>query len=49
VLSTATQPSFWTLPIWSHFPAVSLVPQESALRKALRRVKYQWLVEPRLT
>ncbi len=30
------------------FPAVSLVPQEAALRNALRRVNYQWLVHPKL-
>ena len=42
VLSTATQPQFWALPIWDGFPSTNLVPQEQAVRSALRRVSYEW-------
>lgn len=47
VLSTATQPAFWALPVWADLPAVSLLPAEVAVRAALRRVTYQWRLEPK--
>jgi CRISPR-associated endonuclease/helicase Cas3 len=42
VLSTATQPQFWALPIWQDFPSISLLPGEDEVRAALRRVTYEW-------
>lgn len=42
LLSTATQPEFWALPVWSGFPAASLLPDEGRIRAALRRVNFEW-------
>lgn len=47
VLSTATQPAFWALPVWSNFNAVSLLPDEAQVQSALRRVAYEWRLHPR--
>jgi CRISPR-associated endonuclease/helicase Cas3 len=50
VLSTATQPQFWAMPVWAGFPSTSLLPQEQAVRSSLRRVSYEWrLGQPKPT
>lgn len=46
VLSTATQPAFWALPVWSDLPVQSLLPAEAEVRSALKRVSYEWRLDP---
>jgi CRISPR-associated endonuclease/helicase Cas3 len=46
VLSTATQPSFETIPEFAEVPATEIVPRSRQLFGALRRVNYEWLPEP---
>lgn len=47
LLSSATQPDFWTLKEFEDLPAHSLVPDPSRLVSDLRRVRYEWQVDPR--
>lgn len=48
VISTATQPAFEVLPEFLHVPATDILPDAPALFSALKRVDYEWLVDPPL-
>lgn len=49
LLSSATQPDFWTLKEIADLPACGVVPDPSRLVSDLRRVRYEWQVDPRPT
>ncbi|MFE7302698.1 CRISPR-associated endonuclease Cas3'' [Streptomyces sp. NPDC057579] len=42
VLASATQPSFWRLPVWEGLERRNIVDDPSRLFEALRRVDYEW-------
>lgn len=47
VLSSATQPDFWELSPFAGLPATDMVHEPSRLTAALRRVRYQWRLDPK--
>ncbi len=48
VLSTATQPAFEAIPVFSSVQAKEIVPDSARFFDALRRVNYEWRTEPAL-
>jgi CRISPR-associated endonuclease/helicase Cas3 len=46
VLSSATQPDFWALKEFAELPAVDLVDDAAWLATALRRVPFEWQLDP---
>jgi CRISPR-associated endonuclease/helicase Cas3 len=46
VLSSATQPDFWALKEFADLPAVDLVDDSTWLAGALRRVHFEWQLDP---
>lgn len=48
VLSTATQPAFEVIPEFRSMPATEIVPDAARLCGSLKRVKYEWRVDPPL-
>lgn len=49
VLSTATQPAFDAIPVFSAAPAREMVPDAPRFFEILKRVEYQWRLDPPLT
>jgi CRISPR-associated endonuclease/helicase Cas3 len=49
VLSTATQPAFDSIPVFSDVDAREIVPEPAPFFDALRRVDYEWLTRTALT
>lgn len=49
ILTSATQPSFHRLGVWSAIELRELVARPRVLFERLRRVDYEWRVDPRLT
>ena len=48
VLSTATQPAFETLPIFEQVEAREIAPDPARIFRALKRVEYEWRIDPPL-
>ena len=46
VLSTATQPAFDTIPVFANVPMREIVPNPARHFAALRRVRYEWQLDP---
>ncbi|MGC4806809.1 CRISPR-associated helicase Cas3' [Micromonospora sp. DT233] len=49
LLSSATQPSFWALDEFRDVPCVDLIHDTPKLVSDLRRVRYEWQLDPRPT
>ena len=48
VLSTATQPAFSCIPVFARTPAREIVPRPERFFQSLRRVRYEWRLDPAL-
>lgn len=48
VLASATQPDFWHLSPWRELPATEIVADPAALVSRLRRVAFDWRLDPDL-
>ena len=48
VLSTATQPAFEAIPVFSKIDAKEIVPNPTRYFETLRRVDYEWRIDPAL-
>ncbi|HET8682588.1 MAG TPA: CRISPR-associated helicase Cas3' [Micromonosporaceae bacterium] len=46
LLSSATQPDFWALKEFAELPAADLVDDPAGLAGALRRVEFEWQLDP---
>ncbi|MEN3615914.1 CRISPR-associated helicase Cas3' [Plantactinospora sp. ZYX-F-223] len=49
LLSSATQPSFWALDEFKDVPCTDLIPDTAKLVSDLRRVRYEWQLDPKPT
>jgi CRISPR-associated endonuclease/helicase Cas3 len=49
LLASATQPDFWHLSPWRSLPATEIVSDPSALARQLRRVSFNWQLDPELS
>lgn len=49
LLSSATQPSFWALDEFTNVPCTDLVHDTPTLVSELRRVRYEWQLDPKPT
>lgn len=49
LLASATQPEFWELSPFRDVPVTEVIAEPSRLHAALRRVRYEWWLEPRPT
>lgn len=49
VLSTATQPAFEAIQVFSELPATEIVPNADYYFSVLKRVNYEWRTQPALT
>lgn len=47
LLTSATQPAFQSLSVWSRLPVPDVVPDPPELFRRLRRVRYEWRLSPR--
>jgi len=48
VISTATQPAFDEIPAFASIPAVEIVPDPARFFTSLKRVTYEWRIDPAL-
>ncbi|MCC6179718.1 MAG: CRISPR-associated endonuclease Cas3'' [Chloroflexi bacterium] len=48
LLSTATQPAFETIPVLKNLPATDVLGDPAPLFRALKRVRYEWRLDPPL-
>ena len=46
VLSSATQPDFWYLSPWRDLPAADIIAEPAVLMSRLRRVDFEWRLDP---
>lgn len=49
LLSSATQPDFWHLGPFAALPATDIIEDPTDLSRRLRRVRYEWRVDPKPT
>lgn len=47
LLASATQPAYWSLEPFRGLPVRDVIPDREQLYKRLRRVRYQWRLDPR--
>jgi CRISPR-associated endonuclease/helicase Cas3 len=48
LLTSATQPDFWYLSPWQQLPATEIIAEPAALMSRLRRVDFNWRLDPSL-